>query len=219
VVRVGAGMRCGVEDLVRERDVGALDKPLARLPGRRIDPKRGHNGAVVIGLVRGTRRQQTALDVVAQRPTNDDGTRNLCCERKLVNLRNLLRLHTRANQWHGCSFHEYVVHTAGHTARSTFAIGPYSIQEAVMVTDGAVLAAFLKADRKRTSLRAMEVRSRVPRTTLDTLIKRRNTRLPQYETLQKLAAAFSLALWKVAEMAGVLTYIGARQRQRQQRQG
>lgn len=69
-----------------------------------------------------------------------------------------------------------------------------------MATDGG-LAAFLEADRKRTSLRAMEARSRVPRTTLDTLIKRRNTRLPQYETLQKLAAAFRLALWKVAEMA------------------
>ena len=82
--RVGAGTRCGVEDFVCKRHVVALDKSFVRLADWRIHPKRGHNGAVVMGLVRGTRRQQTALDVVAQRPTNDDGAGNPCCERKLV---------------------------------------------------------------------------------------------------------------------------------------
>lgn len=131
-----------------------------------------------------------------------------------------------------------------------------------MCADGQVLAAFLEAERQRTSLREMETRTGVPRTTLDNLIKRRNVRLPELETLQKLAAAFNLPLWKVAEMAGVdvglprtadglaqrlaalaqttpqlaallddltvlppdelagvVAYIEARQRQRQQRQG
>lgn len=65
------------------------------------------------------------------------------------------------------------------------------------------LAEFLAAEVDKTSYRIVECKTGISRGSLENLIKRQNKRLPEIETLQKIAENYNLYLWQVVEMAGV----------------
>src|SRR5579859_7872844 len=65
------------------------------------------------------------------------------------------------------------------------------------------LATLLDEEQKRTSYRALEAKTGVSRGALEHIIQRRNSKLPELETLQRIAAAFGKPLWEVIEMTGI----------------
>lgn len=64
------------------------------------------------------------------------------------------------------------------------------------------LASFLREKVETTSYRQVEKATGVSRGSLENLIRRENKESPELPTLEKLAAAYDLPLWRVAEMAG-----------------
>lgn len=65
------------------------------------------------------------------------------------------------------------------------------------------LADFLERELDKTSYRDLEGKTHVSRGALENIITRQNTQFPKMETLEKIAAAYGIALWRVIEMAGV----------------
>lgn len=64
------------------------------------------------------------------------------------------------------------------------------------------LADFLGQKLKESSYRELEGVTRVSRGALENIINRDNTELPKLETLEKIAVAYHLPLWRIVEMAG-----------------
>lgn len=64
------------------------------------------------------------------------------------------------------------------------------------------LADFLAAKLAQSNYRDMEDVTKVSRGSLESIIKRQNTKLPELETLEKIGNAYGLPLWHVIEMAG-----------------
>lgn len=65
------------------------------------------------------------------------------------------------------------------------------------------LADFLAAKLAQSNYRDMETLTKVSRGSLESLIKRQNTGLPEIETLTRIAQAYKKPLWEVMHMAGV----------------
>lgn len=65
------------------------------------------------------------------------------------------------------------------------------------------LADFLAAKLAQSNYRDMEALTGVSRGSLEALIKRQNTGLPEIETLTRIAHAYKKPLWEVMQMAGV----------------
>jgi transcriptional regulator with XRE-family HTH domain len=65
------------------------------------------------------------------------------------------------------------------------------------------LADFLAAKLAQSNYRDMEVLTGVSRGSLEALIKRQNTGLPEIETLTRIAQAYGKPLWEVMQLAGV----------------
>jgi|SRR5579859_2127537 len=65
------------------------------------------------------------------------------------------------------------------------------------------LAAFLESERKRIGYRELVEKTGVSKGSLENLIQRTNIKLPELETLQRIAEAYKKPLWEVVEMAGV----------------
>lgn len=65
------------------------------------------------------------------------------------------------------------------------------------------LADFLQREVDQTSYRAVEEKTGVSRGALEKIIKRQNNRLPELETLQKIATGFQTPLWRILEIAGM----------------
>lgn len=64
------------------------------------------------------------------------------------------------------------------------------------------LAEFLARELEGSSYRDLEAKTGVSRGSLENLITRQNKKLPELETLEKLAKAYGFPLWRVIEMAG-----------------
>lgn len=65
------------------------------------------------------------------------------------------------------------------------------------------LADFLAAKLAQSNYRDLEDETKVSRGSLESIIKRQNTRLPEIETLTRIARAYQKPLWEVMRMAGV----------------
>lgn len=65
------------------------------------------------------------------------------------------------------------------------------------------LADFLAAKLAQSNYRDMEALTKVSRGSLESLIKRQNTGLPEIETLVRIAKAYEKPLWEVMHLAGV----------------
>lgn len=65
------------------------------------------------------------------------------------------------------------------------------------------LADFLAAKLAQSNYRDMEALTHVSRGSLESIIKRQNTRMPNIETLTRLAQAYHKPLWEVMRLAGV----------------
>lgn len=65
------------------------------------------------------------------------------------------------------------------------------------------LADFLARELDHSSYRALEAKTKVSRGALENIIQRENKKLPELETLNKIADAYGLALWQVIEMTGI----------------
>lgn len=65
------------------------------------------------------------------------------------------------------------------------------------------LADFLQAEINRTSLRDVAAHTKVAKTTIDSITKRRLKALPEIGTLARIAEAYRKPLWEVMQMAGV----------------
>ena len=65
------------------------------------------------------------------------------------------------------------------------------------------LADFLAAKLAQSNYRDMETLTGVSRGSLEALIKRQNTGLPEIETLTRIAHAYKKPLWEVMQLAGV----------------
>jgi len=65
------------------------------------------------------------------------------------------------------------------------------------------LADFLAAKLAQSNYRDMEILTGVSRGSLEALIKRQNTGLPEIETLTRIAHAYQKPLWEVMQLAGV----------------
>lgn len=64
------------------------------------------------------------------------------------------------------------------------------------------LADFLAEKLESSSYRDLEAKTGVSKGALENIIKRQITRLPELETLQRIAAAYEKPLWEVVQMAG-----------------
>jgi transcriptional regulator with XRE-family HTH domain len=64
------------------------------------------------------------------------------------------------------------------------------------------LATFLEEKVQQSSYRQVEQLTGVSRGSLENIIRRRNTEPPELPTLEKLATAYDLPVWRIAEMAG-----------------
>lgn len=67
------------------------------------------------------------------------------------------------------------------------------------------LAAFLNRERKRLTYRGLQGKTGVSRGALEAIIKRTSKKLPELETLQRIADAYDYSLDYVLEMAGANT--------------
>lgn len=65
------------------------------------------------------------------------------------------------------------------------------------------LADFLAAKLAQSNYRDMEALTHVSRGSLESIIKRQNTRMPNIETLTRIAKAYHKPLWEVMRLAGV----------------
>lgn len=65
------------------------------------------------------------------------------------------------------------------------------------------LASFLAEQVKQSSLRQVAEKTGISKSTVDHIIRRVNRNLPELETLNRIADAYDIALWRVIEMAGV----------------
>lgn len=65
------------------------------------------------------------------------------------------------------------------------------------------LADFLAAKLAQSSYRDIEALTNVSRGSLESIIKRQNTRAPNIETLTRIAKAYRKPLWEVMRLAGV----------------
>lgn len=65
------------------------------------------------------------------------------------------------------------------------------------------LAEFLGRELKNSSYRDLEEKTKVSRGSLENIIGQQNTDFPKLETLNKLAKAYRLPLWRIIEMAGI----------------
>lgn len=65
------------------------------------------------------------------------------------------------------------------------------------------LAEFLAVKLAQSNYRDMEAITKVSRGSLESIIKRQYTGLPEIETLTRIAKAYTLPLWEVMRMAGV----------------
>jgi hypothetical protein len=65
------------------------------------------------------------------------------------------------------------------------------------------LADFLAVKLAQSNYRDMETLTGVSRGSLEALIKRQNTGLPEIETLTRIANAYNKPLWEVMQLAGV----------------
>jgi transcriptional regulator with XRE-family HTH domain len=65
------------------------------------------------------------------------------------------------------------------------------------------LADFLAGKLKESSYRDLEEKTKVSRGSLENIIGQQNTEFPKLETLDKIAKAYQLPLWRVIEMAGI----------------
>lgn len=65
------------------------------------------------------------------------------------------------------------------------------------------LAEFLGRELKDSSYRDLEEKTKVSRGSLENIIGQQNKEFPKLETLEKIAKAYSLPLWRVIEMAGI----------------
>lgn len=65
------------------------------------------------------------------------------------------------------------------------------------------LTEFLDREVKRTSYRDVEEFSGISRGSLENIIQRRNKKLPELETLIKVADKYNKPMWQVLEMAGI----------------
>lgn len=65
------------------------------------------------------------------------------------------------------------------------------------------LADFLAAKLAQSNYRDLEALTKVSRGSLENIIKRQNTRLPEIETLTRISKAYKKPLWEVMRMAGV----------------
>lgn len=64
------------------------------------------------------------------------------------------------------------------------------------------LADFLARELENSSYRDLEAKTGVSRGSLENLIARQNKKLPELETLDKIAKSYQMPLWHVIEMAG-----------------
>lgn len=64
------------------------------------------------------------------------------------------------------------------------------------------LADFLSRELDDSSYRELEAKTGVSRGSLENIIGRQNKKLPELETLKKIADAYGMPLWRVIEMAG-----------------
>lgn len=69
--------------------------------------------------------------------------------------------------------------------------------------DMSELSKFLKKELDASSYRELAHKTNVSRGALENIINGTNTKLPELETLEKIATAYSLTLWQVIERAGV----------------
>lgn len=65
------------------------------------------------------------------------------------------------------------------------------------------LSDFLRRELKQSSYRDLESKTGVSRGSLENLIGRQNKEFPKLETLEKIATAYRMPLWRVIEMAGI----------------
>lgn len=65
------------------------------------------------------------------------------------------------------------------------------------------LADFLGRELKDSSYRDLEEKTKVSRGSLENIIGQQNKEFPKLETLEKIAKAYKLPLWRVIEMAGI----------------
>jgi transcriptional regulator with XRE-family HTH domain len=65
------------------------------------------------------------------------------------------------------------------------------------------LSDFLAREVGANGYRDVEAKTGVSRGSLENLVKQENTEFPKLETLEKLAIAYQLPLWRVIEMTGI----------------
>lgn len=65
------------------------------------------------------------------------------------------------------------------------------------------LAEFLAKEVARTSLRDVQAKTGVSKTAIQNIIKGNTKQLPELETLERFAKAYSLPLWRILQMASV----------------
>jgi len=68
---------------------------------------------------------------------------------------------------------------------------------------GMDLAEFLAAKLAQSNYRDMEDLTKVSRGSLEAIIKRQNTGLPEIETLTRISHAYKKPLWEIMQLAGV----------------
>src|SRR4051812_45612535 len=71
------------------------------------------------------------------------------------------------------------------------------------MTQTSDLAGFLAREVEQSSLRVVAAKTGVSKTAIDNIVKGKNVELPQLETLEKIATAYNLPLWRVVEMIGI----------------
>lgn len=65
------------------------------------------------------------------------------------------------------------------------------------------LSDFLGQKLKDSNYRDLEAKTKVSRGSLENIVKQENTKFPELETLEKIAIAYKIPLWRVIEMAGI----------------
>lgn len=65
------------------------------------------------------------------------------------------------------------------------------------------LSRFLRMELQQSTYRALEAKTGVSRGSLENIINEENQDFPKLETLDKIATAYKLPLWRVINMAGV----------------
>lgn len=73
----------------------------------------------------------------------------------------------------------------------------------MVIEDMTALADFLTREVDNTSYREVEAKTKVSRGSLENIIGHNNKQPPKLETLEKIATAYELPLWRVIEMAGI----------------